>query len=329
MKRAAYLYLAVLAAFGTLFLFAAAGKIDGVEVNFGGDVVADSASAPDARAYAALDRYYAGPSLETPQRVRPPRLKGSYDFAGEYLPLEEPDVRMRLDRELLTNTFYHSSTQHILKYQSMYMPTIEAILAEEGVPDDLKYIAVAESAFRDFKSPAGAAGVWHFMKGTAKQYGLEVNGEVDERYHLEKATHAAARFLKDLKAEMGTWTLAAAAYNRGAAGVRNRIQQQRAEDFYDLNLNAETARYFFRIVALKDILEDPQYYGFFIERVDTYAPLDDYAVVTQTESVKNLGDFARQYGTSYRKLKLYNPWLRDLSLTISAGNSYEIRVPRT
>ena len=319
MKRAAYLYLAVLAAFGTLFLFAAAGEFDSIKVSFG---ESPTATAP------VLTGYYDGPSLETPQRVRPPRLKSAYDFAGESLPMEDVDVRMRLDRELLTNTFYHSSTQHILKYKSMYMPIIESILAEEGVPDDLKYLAVAESAFRDFKSPAGAAGVWHFMKGTAKQYGLEVNGEVDERYHLEKATRAAASFLKDLKEEMGTWTLAAAAYNRGAAGVRNRIQQQRAESFYELNLNAETARYFFRIVALKDILEDPEYYGFFIEAEDAYLPLSDYAIVTQTESVTNLGDFARQYGTNYRKLKMYNPWLRDLSLTISKGNSYEIRVPR-
>ena len=320
MKRAALLYLTILACFVTLLLFAAAGSVDSLNVSFGGS---------DKKFASAADTVYTGARLETPQRVRAPRLKGAYSFAGEALPMDDRDVRERLDRELLTNTFYHSSTQHVLKHKSAYFPIIESILTEEGVPEDLKYIAVAESAFRDFKSPAGASGVWHFMKGTAQQYGLEVNGEVDERYHLEKSTRAAANFLKDLKRQMGTWTLAAAAYNRGAAGVRNKIQQQRAESFYDLNLNAETARYFFRIVALKDILEDPQYYGFFLEPQDTYPPLDDYAVVRQTESVKNLGDFARQYGTNYRKLKMYNPWLRDLSLTISAGNSYEIRVPRS
>ena len=325
MKRASTYYLLALAGIFTVVLFAAAGKIDSITVGFGGSP--DSAATAKSPEELAAAGFNPGEPLETPQRVRPPRLKGYYDFAGEEVPIDEYDVRDRLDRELLTNTFYHSATQHILKRKSRYFPTIEAILREEGVPEDLKYIAVAESAFRDFKSPAGAAGVWHFMKATARQYGLEVNGEVDERYHLEKSTRAAARFLKDLKASMGTWTLAAAAYNRGAAGVRNKIQQQRAEDFYDLNLNAETARYFFRIVALKDICEDPLYYGFFLEPEDTYPPLDDYSVVTVDKSVLNWGDFARQYGTSYRQLKLYNPWLRDTKLTVKS-NTYEVRVPR-
>ena len=314
MKRASFLYLTILACFLSFLLFAAAGKVDSISTAFSGE--------------RTVEGLYEGPSLETPQRVRPPRLKGAYNFAGEPLPMEDMDIRKRLDRELLTNTFYHSSTQHILKHKTAYFPIIESILREEGVPEDLKYIAVAESAFRDFRSPAGASGVWHFMKGTAKQYGLEVNGEVDERYHLEKATRAAAKFLKDLKQQMGSWTLAAAAYNRGASGVKNKIQQQRAETYYDLNLNAETARYVFRIVALKDIIEDPGYYGFFIESEDTYQPDYDFATVTVTESVVNWGDFARQYGTTYRKLKVLNPWLRDVNLTVSRGNSYEIRIPR-
>ncbi len=322
MKHAAIYYLILLAGFVTFCVFAAAGKVDNVQLTF----ASDSTSLPTPPV--ENDDYYSGPNLETPQRVRPPRLKSYYDFCGERLPIEDFDVRERLDRELLTNTFYHSSTQHILKYQTRFMPIIEQILREEGVPEDLKYIAVAESAFRDFKSPAGAAGVWHFMEGTAKQYGLEVNGEVDERYHLELATHAAARFFKDLKKQMGTWTLAAAAYNRGAAGVRNQVQQQRAEDFYELNLNAETARYFFRVVALKDILQDPEYYGFFLEPVDKYPPIDNYSTVTVSETILNLGDWANKYGTNYRMLKIYNPWLRDNRLTISRGNSYDIRVPR-
>jgi len=214
MKRASIFYLTVLACFLSLLLFAAAGNVDSMSSVFSGERTTEG--------------LYEGPSLETPQRIRPPRLKGSYSFAGEALPMEDMDIRQRLDRELVTNTFYHSSTQHLLKHKSAYFPIIEPILREEGVPEDLKYIAVAESAFRDFRSPAGASGVWHFMKGTAKEYGLEVNSEVDERYHLEKSTRAAARFLRDLKDQMGTWTLAAAAYNRGAAGVKNKIQQQRA-----------------------------------------------------------------------------------------------------
>ena len=307
MKHAALLFVAMLACFATFFLFAGAEVADAV--------------APAERE---------GRELASPQRVRPPRLKSAYSLAGEAIPIDDPDVRDRLDRELLTNTFYHSSTQHVLKRKSRYFPVIEPILAEEGVPDDLKYVAVAESAFRDFRSPAGASGVWHFMKGTARDYGLEVNSEVDERFHLERSTRAAARFFKDLREDLGSWTLAMAAYNRGAGGVREQMREQRAESFYDLNLNEETSRYIFRIAALKDILEDPEYYGFFLEDVDTYPPLseEDYIVVTVTESVPNWGDFARQYGTSYRKLKWLNPWLQEADLTVSAGNSYEIRVPK-
>lgn len=311
MKHAALLFAAVLACFVSFFLFAGAELTDTL--------------APAERSETDGKR-----DLESPQRVRPPRLKNSYELAGEPIPIDDLDVRDRLDRELLTNTFYHSSTQHILKRKSRYFPVIEPILREEGVPDDLKYVAVAESAFRDFRSPAGATGVWHFMKGTARDYGLEVNSEVDERYHLEKSTRAAARFFKDLHERMGSWTLAMAAYNRGAAGVREQMREQRAESFYDLNLNPETARYVFRIAALKDILEDPEYYGFFLEDEDTYPPLteDDYEVVTVTANVPNWGEFAREHGTSYRKIKWLNPWLREADLTVSAGNSYDIRVPR-
>ena len=312
MKHAALLFAAVLAGFGSLLLFAGAER------------------GPSAREAAFPGGDAGRGNLAVPQRVRPPRLKEAYSLAGEPIPVDDIDVRDRLDRELLTNTFYHSSTQHILKRKSRYFPVIEQILREEGVPEDLKYVAVAESAFRDFRSPAGAAGVWHFMKGTARQYGLEVNSEVDERYHLEKSTRAAAKFLKDLRGELGSWTLAVAAYNRGAGGIRERLREQRGESFYDLNLNPETARYVFRIVALKDILEDPEYYGFFLDDADTYPPLtpDDYRVVEVTANVPNWGDFAREHGTSYRKIKVLNPWLRETDLTVSAGNSYEIRVPR-
>lgn len=316
MKLASYLYLAILTGFATFLLFAAAGKIDSVEVSF--------ADNPDT---AAVEGLYTGPSLETPQQVRPPRLKSYYEFAGERVPIEDDDVRERLDREILTNTFYHSSTQYVLKYKSRYFPIIEQILREEGVPEDLKYIAVAESALKDFTSPAGASGMWHFMKSTAQQYGLEVNSEVDERYHVEKATRAAAKFFKDLKRDMGSWTLAAAAYNRGGGGVRSKLREQRAENFYELNLNEETSRYFFRVVAFKDILEDPTYYGFFTESQDAYLPQTNYTSVVVDRSVSNWGDWAKEHGTDYRQLKVYNPWLREINLTVSPGNSYEIRVP--
>ena len=305
MKQATLLYLAVVAGFGTLLLFGSAGSLAPAPAAGEGDSV----------------------KLATPQRVRPPRMKASYDFAGEQVPVDDYDVAERLDRELLTNTFSHSSTQHILKHRHRYFEVIEPILREEGVPEDLKYVAIAESGLRDFRSPAGAAGVWHFMKGTAREYGLEVNDEVDERYHLEKATRAAARLFKDLRASLGSWTLAAAAYNRGAAGIRRDKAEQGGETYYDLNLNAETGRYVFRIVALKDILDDPTYYGFYLQDEDRYPSFPDYSVVRVTESVPSWADFAQEHGISYRKLKYFNPWLRDSKLTVKT-KEYEIRLPR-
>lgn len=323
MSRVALFYVAVVTAACTLLVFCAA---DDQRTAAAAPVspFSDEASAYGSDAVAEADTG----GLDAPQRVRPPRIKPSYSFAGEEVPIADFDVRDRLNRELVTNTFYHSSTQWILKYKSRYFPVIEEILREEGVPDDLKYIAVAESALRDFRSPAGAAGVWHFMPATAREYGLEVNGEVDERYDLEASTRAAAQFLEHLHGRLGSWTLAAAAYNRGLGGIRSRKESQRAEEFWDLYLNEETSRYVLRVVALKDIIEDPTYYGFYLGPEDYEAPVTDFATVTVTESISDLPAFAERYGMSYRRLKVLNPWLRDTELTISTGNSYEIRVGR-
>lgn len=263
-----------------------------------------------------------------PQRVSPPVLKASYDFAGEPLPMEDQDVRERLDREILTNTFYHSSTQHILKHKDKYFPLIEQILYEEGAPDDLKYIAVAESAFRDFESPSGAKGVWHFMKGTAQEYGLEVTNQIDERYHFEKSTRAAVKFLKHLKQKTGSWTLAAAAYNRGLSGINKRLSQQEGNSFYDLILNPETARYVYRIVALKTIISDYESFGFILKEGDKYYENKDFSVVEVNQSVKSWGAFAKKYGASYRQLKVLNPWLRDTDLKVAPGKKYLVKIPR-
>ena len=320
MKRAALLYATAVTGACTLLLLAAAGEADSTGDGDWPHATATATAAPARAAAPAND-------LDAPQHVRPPRIKSYYSFAGEDIPVSDFDVRDRLNRELVTNTFYHSSTQWILKYKSRYFPVIEEILREEGVPEDLKYIAVAESALRDFRSPAGAAGVWHFMPATGREYGLEVNGEVDERYHLEKSTRAAARFLKRLREQLGSWTLAAAAYNRGLGGIRSRKNSQRADDFWDMYLNEETSRYVLRIVALKDIIEDPTYYGFFLGPEDYEAPIANYRTLTVTESIKDLPAFAEEQGVSYRKLKVLNPWLVDTELTISTGNSYEIRLP--
>ncbi|MDX2135550.1 MAG: transglycosylase SLT domain-containing protein [Saprospiraceae bacterium] len=268
---------------------------------------------------------YVGPA----QTIRSVNLDRDFDFCGEQLPMDNPDVLERLDAELLRNVYYHSATILALKRAKAIFPIIEPIMKENGVPDDIKYLAVAESNLSNAVSPAGAKGVWQFMKGTAEQYGLEVNTEVDERYHLEKATVAACRYLTDLKKQLGSWTLAAAAYNGGPGRLSGETGKQRATSFYDLNLAAdETMRYPFRIVAIKDVMQNPDDYEYFIDPKHLYKPLTDYTVVQVNGPIANWADFAAQYGISYRALKVYNPWLVDSKLTNKAGKVYEVKVPK-
>lgn len=265
--------------------------------------------------------------VQLPQRVRSVNLSGPFSFAGEELPMDNFDVRERLDQELLRNAYFHRNTILLLKRRARYFPIIEAILAEEGVPDDLKYLAVAESGLSEATSVAGAKGVWQFMTPTGKHFGLEINQEVDERFHLEKATRAACQYLKEYHREFGDWRWVAAAYNMGGPNVRKWRERQRAETVFDLDINSETMAYLFRIVALKTILKDPVAFGYEIEASESYPPLDRYRTVTVSKSITNLGDFAKEQGTNYRMLKLYNPWLVSGSLPIRTGNSYDIRVP--
>lgn len=251
-----------------------------------------------------------------------------YSFAGEALPVDQFDVAERLERELLVNAFYHSSTILSVKMANRYFPDIEKILKEEDVPEDFKYLAVAESGLRQAVSSADARGVWQFMKETAKQYGLEVNEEVDERFHLEKSTRAACAHVKALKKRFGSWTLAAAAYNMGGASLAKVMEDQRAESFFDLNINEETSRYIFRVIAMKEMIISPEAYGFSIPKDQLYEPLDDSRSVTVDGPVENWGDFAREHKTNYRILKVYNPWLRDFKLTNKEKKSYEIHIPK-
>jgi len=262
------------------------------------------------------------------QSIKAVDLDRPFDFAGESLPMDNFDARERLDRELMRNTYWHSNTALNLKKAARYFPIIEPILAEHGVPDDLKYLAVAESDLRMATSPAGAKGIWQFMRGTGKEYGLEVRKEVDERYHVEKSTHAACKMLQSYKERFGSWTLAAAGYNMGASGLKKEMDTQRGQSFYDLNLNQETMRYIFRIVAIKDIMQEPERYGFQIDQIEKYPPLEEYNNLTVSESINNLGDFAQKYGTTYRMLKVYNPWLTSSKLTNTSGKSYDIRIPK-
>ncbi len=254
-------------------------------------------------------------------------LHKDFNFAGEKLPMDNFDVRERLERELEVNSYWHSSTLQNLQLSTRYFPTFERILAEEGIPDDFKYLAVAESSLRHPTSPAGAKGMWQFMKGTAAEYGLEVNSEVDERMHVEKSTRAACQYLKKRYASLGSWTLAAAAYNAGERRISSESEDQFADNYYDLNLNAETARYIFRIVAIKEIMSNPERYGFYLKPEAYYKPLDDYGIVKPEESIANLGEFAKKFGVSYRMLKVYNPWLTNGSLTVSGKKEYEIKIP--
>lgn len=263
------------------------------------------------------------------QAVRSVNLDKPFSFCGESFPMDNFDVRQRLDAELLRNIYFHSQTILAIKRANAIFPTIEPILKEEGVPNDLKYLAVAESGLSNAVSPVGAKGVWQFMRGTGDQFGMEINTEVDERYDLEKATRAACRYLKGQYQRHGSWILAAAAYNIGPDRIATERQNQRAKTFFDMNLAAdETMRYPFRIVAIKEVMEHPDEYEYMVEKDHLYAPPANYKTVTVNGAVANWGDFAVQHGTTYRMLKVYNPWLIDSKLTNKAGKTYQVKIPQ-
>jgi membrane-bound lytic murein transglycosylase D len=253
-------------------------------------------------------------------------LPNELSFCDSPVPLDRLDVRERLDRELLVNTYWQSNTLLIHKRANRWFPLISSILEREGVPDDLKYIAVIESGLTNVVSPAGAAGPWQFMKATAQAYGLEVNDEVDERYHMEKSTVAACKYLKDAYAQHGDWALAAASYNLGPGGVNKQVDRQGNARYFDLQLPEETSRYVFRILAMKEILRDPERYGFHLRERDLYPPYRTRAI-TVSNAIPDLASFARDQGTDYRMLKLLNPWLRSSRLENKAGRTYEVLLP--
>lgn len=247
-------------------------------------------------------------------------------FCGKDVPLDRLDVRERLDRELLVNTYWQSNTLLAHKRANRWFPLIEAVLAREGVPDDMKYLAVIESGLTNVISPAGATGYWQFMKETAIAHGLEVNAEVDERYHMEKSTEAACKYLKTAHAKYGDWALAAASYNMGQGGVDKQLGRQKQDNYFDLLLNEETSRYVFRMLAMKEIISDPERYGFHLRTKDLYPPYPTTSVEVKGP-IADLADFARANGTDYKTLKLLNPWLRDNKLTNREGRTYEVLLP--
>ncbi|MDH3710353.1 MAG: transglycosylase SLT domain-containing protein [Cyclobacteriaceae bacterium] len=253
-------------------------------------------------------------------------LPDSLSFAGEPVPMHIIDVRERLDRELHINTYWHNNSIFIFKRANRWLPEIEAILTEEGVPDDFKYLSVIESGLLNVTSPAQAVGFWQFLKPTAKEWGLEVSREVDERYHPLKSTRAACKYLKKAYTKFGSWTLAAASYNMGIRGLENRLEEQRVASYFDLLLNEETSRYVFRILAAKELLNDPEVYGFDIPEKHLYVR-EDLKKIEITESVDDLVQYALDLGINYKILKKHNPWLRRKTLKVVNGKSYIIEVP--
>lgn len=260
-------------------------------------------------------------------KFRSVEIPDSATFAGERVPLERFDIKEALDRELIVNSYFHSQTIRLIKLAPRYFSIIEPILKEEGIPEDFKYLAVAESGLNPrAESYAGAIGFWQFMRGTANDYGLEVNAEVDERYHVEKATYAACDYLKDAYEKYNSWTLVAASYNAGMRGVERQIERQKSTDYYDLLFVEETQRYVFRIIALKLVLQNPERYNFIIGDEEKY-PVIPIKNIEITGKVDDFADFAHEHGINYKLLKDFNPWLRETYLTNSAAKKYTIKIP--
>lgn len=249
------------------------------------------------------------------------------NFAGEEVPLQDPDVYERMDRELLVNTYWQSNALLLMKRAHKYFPIIEPILKEYGVPDDFKYLAVIESSLTQAVSPARATGFWQIMEGTGKDYKLEINSNVDERYHIEKSTRVACEYFIKSKQQFGSWTMAAAAYNAGNAGISRQLTRQDVNDYYDLLLGEETGRYVFRILAVKEIMKDPKKYGFNFTKEDLYSPIPTYTVRVNTP-VEDFAKFAKDHGINYKILKIHNPWLREAHLNNKSGKVYEIEIPQ-
>lgn len=265
-------------------------------------------------------------NVSSEYRISAIEIPADLNFANEKVPQEDPEIMERVDREFLVNTYWQSNALLLMKRAHKYFPVIEPILSKNGIPDDFKYLAVAESGLQNVVSHAGATGFWQIMKGTGREYGLEINDNVDERYHLEKSTEVACKYLQKYKEKYGSWTLAAAAYNAGPGSINKYMGIQKANDYYDLLLGEETGRYVFRILAIKEILSNPEKYGFDIENDDLYNAVPTFNVVVE-EPVQNFADFAQQYEINYKILKRHNPWLREPHLNNASGKTYTLEIP--
>lgn len=277
-----------------------------------------NSSPEDTKRQAEFEQYYKIYSLALPD---------SLTFAGETVPMFDLEVKERYDKELLTNVYWQSQTLLMIKRANRFFPIIEPILKANQIPDDFKYLALAESGLQNVTSPAGAAGYWQFLDKTGKRYGLEITEEVDERLSIERSTDAACKYFKEAYGVFGNWALVAASYNMGIEGVKKQIEQQSVSNYYDLYLNPETARYVLRMLAIKQILEHPQHFGFNVARGDLYPLVPTYTILVDS-TVENLVAFAAENRVNYKVLKLYNPWLKKPTLTVAAGKVYAIQLPK-
>ena len=278
--------------------------------------------------YNAILKTAPNPELQTHKgyKIKALKIPSGLNLAGERVPVEINDVKERMERELLVNTYWQSNGILLLKRANRYFSILEPLLAKYNLPDDFKFLALAESGFTDETSSAGAAGIWHFMRTTGKEYGLEINENVDERYNIEKSTKVAAEYLIKAKEKLGSWTLAAASYNAGNQGVFRRLEAQEVSTYYDVKLPDETERYIFRILALKEIITNPKKYGFVFDKEDLYTTKNTRSVKVDT-AISNLTLFAKKFGMNYKELKIHNPWLREHKLNNKSRKLYEIKIP--
>ena len=259
-------------------------------------------------------------------KIVTPRIPAEIDFCGEPVPIQNFEVYERLEREFIVNTYWHSLTILTIKRANRWFPVIEQILKKNNIPEDFKYLCVTESTLLNVTSPANAVGYWQFLKSAATEYGLEVTSQVDERYHIEKSTEAACKYLQKAYDIYGSWTMAAASYNMGMSGINNQLSRQKTKYYYNLVLGEETSRYVPRILATKIMMQNPKEYGFDIMQEKLYQPLETY-IVNVDSSVNSWADFAKSYGLNYKIIKLYNPWLRENYLNNKSRKNYQIKLP--
>jgi len=260
-------------------------------------------------------------------KITSPEIPNYLEFAGEKIPTENFEVFERMEREFLSNTYWHSATVLAIKRANRWFPVIEPILKKNNIPDDFKYLAVAESNLDNVVSPAGATGFWQFMEGTGIKYGLEINNQIDERYQVEKSTEAACQYLKDSYEMFGNWTLSAASYNMGRDGIKLQQERQKVKNYFNLVINSETSRFVARIVSLKYILQYPERYGFDIKPEEKYKPLEFTEIILDS-SVADFADYAKSLGVNYFILKMFNPWLRENFLSNKSKQVFTIKLPK-